>query len=129
MRVFIVDLENRPGQLAGLAETIAAKGINITGVSGSAAGDSGAVGLMTDDESATEAALAAGSFRYHACDVVTARLTDRPGTLADAARRLATAGINVDLVAPIGMEDGTVTVAFGVDKADAARQALGELAG
>jgi hypothetical protein len=34
MNAFLVDLENKPGALATVAEALAAKGVNITGVSG-----------------------------------------------------------------------------------------------
>jgi hypothetical protein len=128
MRAFVVSLENHPGSLAGLAETIAGRGINITGISGSSYGSSAAVGLMTDNDNATRSALDGGGFEYAEADVVTAALDHRPGTLADATRRLATAGVNVTLVAVIGMEENQLTVGFGVDNAETARTALAELA-
>ena len=36
--------------------------------------------------------------------------------------------VNIELLLPTGMEGGKVSVAFGVDNAAAAQQALGELA-
>jgi hypothetical protein len=47
--------------------------------------------------------------------------------VADAAKRLADAGVNIELIAPTGMDAQKVTIAFGVDKLDAARAALGDL--
>jgi hypothetical protein len=43
-----------------------------------------------------------------------------------AARSLADAGVNIELLAPIGMTDGEVVVAIGVDNAEKARNALGD---
>ena len=37
MQAFLIDLENKPGAFADVAEMIAAKGINITAVSGATA--------------------------------------------------------------------------------------------
>ena len=129
MRAFIVDLENRPGTLAGLAETIAGRGINITGLSGAGSGSAGMVGLITNDDNGTRSALEGGSFTFHETDVVTALLDHRPGTLADATRRLATAGINLAMVAIVDIQGDQLVIAFGVDNAADAKTALAELPG
>src|SRR6476659_1772796 len=39
VQAFLIDLENKPGAFADVAEMIAAKGINITAVSGATCGD------------------------------------------------------------------------------------------
>lgn len=127
MKAFIVDLENRPGELARVAEAIAKKGINITSGSGTGYGDRGAFGFLTNDEAGTRSALQEGNFRFREVEVVPASLEDKPGTLADACRRLANAGVNIELLVPTGMGGGKVTLAIGVDRVDAARTALGEL--
>jgi hypothetical protein len=128
MRAFIVDMDNVPGSLATLAAAVAGEGANITGVAAAASGGSGMVGILTDDEGATRAALDGGSFRYHDVAVVTALLEHRPGTLATAAKRLSDAGVNVEFLTPVGMSGSSLSVAFGVADADAARTALGDLA-
>ena len=128
MNAFIVDLENRPGLLAGLAESIAARGINITAVAAATATDRGQVAVLTDDEEGTRSALDDAGVTFRTCRVVSAALEHRPGSLADAARRLATAGINVEAMLVTGLEADRVTVAFAVDDADGARAALGDLA-
>jgi hypothetical protein len=128
MRAFIVELQNSPGSLASLTEAIAERGINITNVVGATCGGSGSLGLITNDEAGTRSALDGGKSSYREIDLVSAALEDRPGTLAAAARRLADAGVNIELLLPTGMEGGKISVAFGVDNASAAQQALGELA-
>ena len=55
MNTFIVDLKNKPSELAKVAEAIAQKGIDITGFSGSTCGDSGTLALVTDNEAVTAA--------------------------------------------------------------------------
>ena len=60
MNAFIVDLKNKPAELAKVAEAIAEKGIDITGFSGSTFGDSGTLTLVTDNEVATRRVLTDG---------------------------------------------------------------------
>ena len=127
MRAFIVELQNSPGSLATITEAIAERGINITNVVGATCGGSGSLGLITNDEAATRSVLDGASSKYREIDLVSAALDDRPGTLADAARKLADAGVNIELLLPTGMEGGKISVAIGVDNVSAAQQALGEL--
>jgi hypothetical protein len=128
MKAFVIELENKPGGLATAAEALAERGINIENVAGVTCGTDGVIGLLTNDEAGTRSALDGSGIGFREIELISAALENRPGTLADAARRLATAGINIELLLPTGMEGGKVSVAFGVDDASAARQALGELA-
>jgi hypothetical protein len=128
MNAFIIELENRPGSLASVAEAIAQKGINITSVSGATVGNQGSVAILTNDESGTRSALEAGGFAYREIGLISAAIEDKPGTLAAAARRLADAGVNIETLLPTGMDGGKVTIAIGVSDPEAARRALGELA-
>jgi hypothetical protein len=128
MRAFIVNLENRPGALADLGEALGERGINISGVAAATNGATGAVGVITNDDAGTRSTLESKSLDFRELDVVSAGLEDRPGSLGDAARRLADAGVNIELVMPTGMQGSKITVALGVDDASKAREALGELA-
>lgn len=129
MNAFIIELDNRPGMLAGLGDAIAEKGINITGIAGGSAADKGAVVLITNDEAGTRSVLDGAGVTFRTAELVSAGLEDRPGSLAGAARKLADAGVNIEGLLPTGMEGGKITIAFAVDDAQAARTALGELAG
>jgi hypothetical protein len=129
VNAFIVDLENKPGEFARVAEAIAEKGINITGFSGATCGDSGSVALLTNDEAGTKRALTDSQCRYKEIELVAASLADKPGSLAQATRRLADAGVNILTAIPTGMSQGNVQVAFATDDPAKAREALGELVG
>jgi hypothetical protein len=128
MNALVIELENTPGGLAKVAEAIAERGINITGISAAGSGKSGAIGLVTNDEDGARQALDRAGITYHSLELVAAQLQDRPGTLAEAARRLADAGVNIELLLPTGTSGSTINVAFGVSDASAATRALGELA-
>lgn len=128
MRAFIIQAENRPGALADIAEALGERGINITGIAGSAWDDSGAIGIITNDDAGTRSVLDARDASYREMDLVAAGMEDKPGTLGSAARRLADRGVNIQAIIPTGMQGTKVTVAFAVDDAAAAREALGEMA-
>ena len=128
MKWFIVEGSNRPGELARHAQEIAKRGINLANVVGIGFGDRGGVGFYATDEAGLRSALNDAGIAFREVTAVKAMLEDKPGTVADASRRLGDAGVNIELIAPTGMESGKVTVAFGVDKADQARAALGDLA-
>jgi hypothetical protein len=128
VNAFIIELENRPGSLASVAEAIAQKGINITGVSGATVGNQGSVTILTNDESGTRSALEGAGFAYREIGLVAAAIEDKPGTLAALARRLADAGVNIETMIPTGMDGGKFSIAIGVSDTEAARRSLGELA-
>ncbi|HEX9551165.1 MAG TPA: hypothetical protein VF971_08725 [Candidatus Limnocylindrales bacterium] len=128
MNAFIVELENKPGELARAAEAIAQKGINILGFTGATCGDSGSIVLLTNDEAGTRRALGDAGCRSREVELVVASLANQPGSLAMVARKLADAGVNVEAALPIGMEGGNVSVAFATDNPTAAREAIGEKA-
>ncbi|HLE58266.1 MAG TPA: hypothetical protein VJA85_01325 [Candidatus Limnocylindria bacterium] len=125
MQAFLIELPDRPGALAGVAEAVAGRSINITAVTGLAVSGTGALALTTDDEAGTRAALDAGGFNYRMVPLVSVALEDRPGTLAAAARKLANAGINLEAAFPTGMEGDKVVIAFAVADPAAAERALG----
>ena len=78
MHAFLVELENKPGELARVTEAIAAKGIDINGVSGSTCGSSGSVALMTDNDDATRTALQAAGVKFREMEATQARGRARP---------------------------------------------------
>ena len=128
MNAFIVELQNKAGELARVTEAIAQKGIDITGFAGTATGEHGAVVLITNDEAATRKVLAAVGVQVREAEIVPAALEARPGSLAEAARRLADAGVNIEAAMPIGMAGDKVTVAFATNDPAKARSALADAA-
>jgi hypothetical protein len=128
MNAFIVDLEDRPGSIAAVAEALAMKGISITSLAGIASRGAGAAAIITNDEAGTRKALADGRFTVREVEVVPHTIEDRPGSFAEVARKLADAGINLEAVLPTGMSGGKVSIAFATKDAAKAREILGVLA-
>ena len=127
MHAFLVELENKAGELARITEAIAAKGIDIKGVSGSTCGSSGSLALMTDDETKTRTVLTETRSTFRELEVTEASIAAAPGSLAKVARRLADSGVNVEALMPIGMEGNEVTVAFVTSDPARARTVLGRV--
>ena len=127
MQWFIVEAANKPGEFARHAEEIAQRGINLANIVCLGIGDRGGAAFYAKDESGLRSALNDAGIGFREVSVVTARLEDKPGTVAEAARLLGDAGVNIELLAPMGMDGAKVTVAIGVDKEEQARAALGDL--
>ena len=128
MKAFLVELENKPGEFARIAEGLGEKGINITGATGATCGSSGRVALTTADEAATRATLSQIGCQFQEMDVTETSMRNEPGTLGRALRRLADAGINVEAMIPIGMRGDDISVGFVTSDAAKAREVLSKSA-
>jgi len=124
MNAFIVKGQDRPGGLAEVAEAVAERGINITSIAGITWDGVGAIALTTNDEAGTRSILAQKGFETREVELVPASLEDKPGALAGITRKLADAGINLELLLPMGMRDGKVTVAFATSDAAKTRATI-----
>ena len=129
MNAFIVDLKNKPSELAKVTEAIAKNGIDITGFSAAACGDSGTLALLTDNEAATHRALTDGSWKFRAIELVETSIVNQPGALAEVARRLGKAGVNIQAAFPTGMTGTNVHLGFVTDDPARAKETLRELVG
>lgn len=123
MNAFIVELENRPGAMARVTEVLARRGVNLL-VYGIGLGARGAIGFIANDEERARSALKDAEITYREVPVVHVRMEDQPGQAASASRKLADAGVNIDVWLPVDTRPDSFTVAVGVDKVDAARRAL-----
>ncbi len=117
-----VILQNRPGTLADAGEALGREGINIEGACGFPAGNEGILHVLVEDaERARQALERAGLEVRDERDVVVTRIEDRPGAGGELLRRIADAGINVDLV--YLTVDGQAVI--GADDVERARELIG----
>lgn len=94
-----IKLENEPGALARLGQVLGDAGINIDGVSGAGDGDSGTVHVLVQDAGAARDALTAAGIECGPDrEVEVISIVDQPGEMGRHLRRVADAGVNVDLV-------------------------------
>lgn len=126
MNAFMIDLDNRPGALADITELLAAGGVNITAVTAAACGDSGRLAFTADDESAVRTVLGNAGRAYTEIGITEVHMRHQPGALAAIARKLATSGINIEAVMPMGMDGDDVIVALVTDDPVTAEELLVE---
>lgn len=127
MKAFVVATEDRPGELAQIGEAMGRAGVNITALAGLTDEGSGLVGFLVSDEAGARGALRAAGIAARELDVIEVALADAPGSLARAARKLATAGINVEFILSTGVTHGKGTGVLAVSDARKARSLLGDL--
>ncbi|MGH9247594.1 MAG: ACT domain-containing protein [Acidimicrobiales bacterium] len=93
-----VTVEDKPGELASLGEAAGRAGINIDGVCCFPCEGRFVVHLLVDDAGATRRAIeSAGYTSIEEREVVVVDLEDRPGALGETTRKVADAGVNIDL--------------------------------
>ena len=125
MSAFTVDFDNRSGQLARLCQAMADRGVNIV-VCGAAHGDTGTVVFIADDERAARDALAGADIEYNERPALTIRMENVAGAGAQAFRKLADAGVNIDLLLPVRVSAHEFLAVICAENLDAAASALGD---
>jgi hypothetical protein len=122
---FVVQLPNRPGELAHLARGLCLRGINIIQIQGSAAGDLACALIYTDNDKATSEVLQSMGYSYVAGSTLMVEIEDTPCALADVTTKLAKAGVNLKGCCIVGRREGRADVSLSVDDEAKAREALG----
>ena len=120
-----VILENRPGTIAELGEATGRAGINIDGACGFPSEGRGVIHILVEDGGEARAAIESAGFDVRdEREVMILRqgvdIEDRPGTMGEILRRIADAGVNVDLL--YGKWNGDVVV--GADDTTKAQAAI-----
>ena len=118
----VIDVDNTPGALAQVAAAISDAGVNIAAATCLGAGDRAELHILVKHAEAARHALAIshGVTIDHEREVVVVDVEDRPGVLADLTRKIAKAGIDLDLVYVATRN----RVVFGADDLDALKAAL-----
>lgn len=95
-----IRLEDRPGALAEMGEALGRAGVSIEGGGAFVAGGSGVAHFLFEDGQRARAALEAAGIRVVAVrDVVVQRLKQEvPGQLGALTRRMADAGVNIEVL-------------------------------
>jgi hypothetical protein len=92
-------LEDRPGTLAAALQAVGQAGINIHGTCGFPSAGEGILHILVADGAATRRALeSAGQVVRAEREVIVCPVEDSPGAAGAIFRRIADAGVNVDLV-------------------------------
>jgi hypothetical protein len=95
----VIDIENAPGALAEVAAAISDAGVNIAAATGVGSGERAELHILVPHAEAARHSLAISHVAVsREREVVVVDVEDRPGVLADLTRKIARAGIDLDLV-------------------------------
>jgi hypothetical protein len=122
---FVVQLPNRPGELAHLAKGLCARDINIMQIQGSTAGDLACALIYTDCQEDTAEVLRSMGYSFVVGATLLVEIEDSPCALGDLTEKLAHGGVNVAGFCKIGVREGFATWSLSTDDEDLARQILG----
>ena len=93
-----ISLGDHPGSLAKVGEALGKAGVNIEGICGVTIQGKGVIHLLVEDATKARRVLEANHIDVaKETEVVVLPVEDRPGVLGNVARRLATAGVNLQL--------------------------------
>src|SRR6185295_3870168 len=119
----VIELENTPGALAGVAAAISDAGVNIAAATCVGPAEQAELHILVPHAEAARHALGISHVAVsREREVLVVEVEDRPGVLADLTRKIAGAGVNLDLVYVATQN----RVVFGAPDLDALRDALGE---
>jgi hypothetical protein len=94
-RQFVIQLDNRPGELAHLARALGARGIDIEHISCAGTGSIACAFMTTGEPGETREVLHGLGHDFIEGETIVVDVEDRPGGLADIAEKLARAGVNI----------------------------------
>jgi hypothetical protein len=118
----VIDIENTPGALAQVAAAISDAGVNIAAATCLGPGRTAELHILVPHPEAAKHALAISHLAVtREREVVVVDVEDRPGVLADLTRKIAEAGVNLELVFVATRN----RVVFGAPDLDELRHALG----
>lgn len=125
-RQLTVGWQNRPGELANFCEALAESSINIIALATAEAGEYGAVRLLVDDVTRAREVFRERGVAHTSIEVLVIELGNHPGSLAQIARTLSDAKINIEyFYASTSPGAETVVGVFKVSDAYAADELLG----
>src|SRR2546421_7013140 len=117
----VIDIENTPGALAEVAAAISDAGVNIAAATCVGPGKTAELHILVPHAEAAKHSLAISHLAVsREREVVVVDVEDRPGVLADLTRKVAQAGVNLDLVYVATRN----RIVFGAPDLDALKAAL-----
>ena len=95
----VIDVENTPGALARVATAVSDAGVNLAAATCIGSGERAELHILVPHAEPVKRALAIAQLAVtREREVVVVEVEDTPGVLADLARKIARAGVNLDLV-------------------------------
>ena len=120
-------IENKPGALADICLTLALKKINIFAFSVADTIDTALLRMVVSDPTSAKATLKESGLTVLENEVLMVNMPNRPGALAESAKQLSKARINIEYAyGSVGVEEGKGIGIFWVSDLKKASEIVGE---
>jgi hypothetical protein len=126
MKDCLIQLTNKPGDLARVAQALARRGVNIKAVTALSTGGMAMTRILPDDIVAARSAFEAANVRFTEGEVHLVLLENKAGVLANVTDRLGDAGVNLEAIYVTGVADDLVELAVVSDNPKKAKKILEE---
>lgn len=107
---FTISVENRPGAVAEIAQTLGNAKVNILALLATAQGTSGSVQLVVEDARRAKKALDEARLSYQETTAEEYELPNKPGALAQSLQKLAARGVNLNSIYATASKGGKKAV-------------------
>lgn len=125
IRQLSVFVENKPGRLAEITETLAKAEVDIRAISVADTSDFGILRVIVDKPSEAVLALKEASMTVSLTDVIAVGIEDKPGSFSKSVRVLADAGLTVEyMYAFISRDKGKAYIIIRIDDCENAEKVL-----
>ena len=126
MRDCSIQLTNKPGDLARVAEALARRGVNIKALAGLSINGMAVARILPDDIVAARGAFEAANIRFTESEVHVVLLENKSGVMAELTKRLGEAHVNLEAIYVAGIADDLVELAIVTDDPKKAKKILEE---
>lgn len=121
-------IENSPGRLYEVTQTLGAAGINLRALSLADSGDFGVLRLLVSDVATARRIFMKKNFPARIDEVIAAEIADYPGSLAEVLKPLLEAKVNISyMYSSIGFSSGKAMVIFRFNDNDKAITVLQQM--
>lgn len=127
MKPFTLITSDRKGLVAEITEVLGRAGINILGLKAKSVASNALVEISADRPDDAMHSLSAHGFNVVSDDVITLKLQDQPGALAQITRQLSDAGLSIRGISTLQRQGGLCYVAVSTDDDAKARDLLGSV--
>ncbi len=126
VRQLTLFLENRPGILADLCAHLCDRGIDVRAMMTLDSTDTGAVRMVVDKPDVAAEILSEAGVAHTTCQCLAVSMANHPGGLANVARDLSLAGVNIDYIYGSSAQGASTALGiFGVSDLERALEQLG----
>jgi hypothetical protein len=128
MRDCSIQLTNKPGDLARVAQALARRGVNIKSLAALSINGMAMARILPDDIVVARSAFEEAHIRFTESEVHLVLLENQAGVVASVTERLGGAGINLEAVYITGIADDLIELAIVTDNPKKAKKILEEFA-